>query len=317
VNGPSPRIWSLATPRIGSANRLRRLFSSAQDSTATQINLYQYKICPFSNIAKVVLTYQHVSYQSIEVNPLTKAELKFSKSYRKVPIVQQGHRQWNGTEEILDHFAAVSTSDGSDDDDNEGNNNINDNNDFATSSSSRYWQDFARNKLAPLLYPNLCDNLAHSVRAFDYVHQEPRFSTVQRYSIQYLGGLAMYMAAWKIKKKYQLTDVRAALQDALVELEMGLMENNKLVAVTTDNTATNNSNMLPPTDPNIFLNPNSNTAPHLGDLAVFGVLNGLEGLAILNDDILQQKQFPKIQQWYQSMKAQVESRKKMQVQEVA
>jgi microsomal prostaglandin-E synthase 2 len=282
-------------------------------SSTTPIKLYQYKICPFSNIAKVVLTYQQVPYQSIEVNPLTKAELKFSKSYRKVPIAQQGQRQWNGTEEILDHFAAVPSSSSSSfvgGDNSKSINNNNDNNDFATGSSSRQWQDFARNKLAPLLYPNLCDTLSNSFRAFDYVHQEPNFSTLQRYSIQYLGALAMYMAASKIKKKYHLTDVRASLHDALTELEGGLLMNSS--SVSTTNNSTNNDVILP-TDPNIFLNPNSTTEPHLGDLAVFGVLWGLEGLTILNDDILQNQQFPKIQQWYQDMNDQVERKQKIDI----
>jgi hypothetical protein len=61
------------------------------------------------------------------------------------------------------------------------------------------------------------------------------------------------------------------------------------------------------------LNPNSTTEPHLGDLAVFGVLRGLEGLTILNDNILQNQQFPKIQQWYQDMNDQVERRKKIDI----
>jgi hypothetical protein len=253
---------------------------------------------------------------------LTKSELKFSKSYRKVPIVQQGQQQWNGTEEILDHFGKISSSSSSlssdDDDNNNNNNNFPDDNDFASSSSSRHWQDFARHKLAPLLYPNLCNTLTNSFRAFDYVHQEPHFSTFQRYSIQYIGSVAMYLAASKIKTKYQLTDVRAALDDALVELEGGLMIHNKsTVATAAASTITEqNSNhqdmsFSTTNDSNhdIFLNPN-NSEPHLGDLAVFGVLKGLEGMAILNDDILQQQQFPKIQKWYQTMNALVECRRK-------
>jgi microsomal prostaglandin-E synthase 2 len=254
------------------------------------VNLYQYKICPFSNIAKVVLTYHQVPYRSIEVNPLTKAELKFSKDYRKVPIVQRDQQQWNGTDEILQHFAydnnnTVSSSPAGDNDS------------FASSPSSQQWQDFARNKLAPLLYPNLCNTLTNSFRAFDYVHQEPNFTVLQKYSIQYVGSLAMYFAASKIKKKYQLDDVRVALDEALLALEEGLMD------------ASNNNNNNNDTTNISFLNPHGAHEPHLGDLAVFGVLKGLEGLPILENDILRDPRFPRIQQWYQAMDQQVELKK--------
>ncbi|KAG7359025.1 glutathione S-transferase, C-terminal-like protein [Nitzschia inconspicua] len=254
--------------------------SSRTDSSNTSpVNLYQYKICPFSNIAKVVLTYQQIPFQSIEVNPLTKAELKFSKDYRKVPIVQQDNQQWNGTEEILEHFTSKTSFVGNDS--------------FSDSPSAKKWADFARNKLAPLLYPNLCNTLSNSFRSFDYVHQEPHFSTLQKYSIQYIGSIAMYFAASKIKKKYQLDDVRVALDEALLELEEGLEES-----------STGNEFA----DTNTFLS-KTVQGPNLGDLAVFGVLKGLEGLPILTDDILQDKRYLKIQHWYKTMDQQVESKK--------
>jgi glutaredoxin len=41
------------------------------------VKLYQYHICPFCNTAKAVLAYANVPYEAVEVNPLTKAELKW------------------------------------------------------------------------------------------------------------------------------------------------------------------------------------------------------------------------------------------------
>jgi microsomal prostaglandin-E synthase 2 len=240
----------------------------------TPVILYQYRICPFSNIAKTVLTYQQIPFQSIEVNPLTKAELKFSSDYRKVPIVTspQSQEQWNGTEEILKRFSGSEDSS------------------FGNSQSSMRWQDFARDKLAPLLYPNLCNTLSSSFRAFEYVHSTPSFSMAQKYSIQYIGSLAMYFAAGKIKKKYGLDDVRVALDEALVELESGLKESAA-------------SSSLSKTR---FLN--HSESPHLGDLAVFGVLKGLEGLPIL-EDILQDDRYPTIRDWFSAMNGQIESKR--------
>jgi len=76
----------------------RMSFRNQTTATVTGINdddeihrfryrLYKYKICPFSNIAKVFLEYQKIPYEPVEVNPLTRAELGFSDNYRKVSIV--------------------------------------------------------------------------------------------------------------------------------------------------------------------------------------------------------------------------------------
>jgi hypothetical protein len=112
----------------------------------------------------------------------------------------------------------------------------------------------------------------------------------QKYSIQYIGSLAMYFAAGKIKKKYGLDDVRVALDEALVELESGLKESAA-------------SSSLSKTR---FLN--HSESPHLGDLAVFGVLKGLEGLPIL-EDILQDDRYPTIRDWFSAMNSQIESKR--------
>ena len=60
-----------------SPNRLHfaRFFASdAKD--APSVTLYQYRICPFCNKAKEFLAYADIRYDAVEVNPLTKAELK-------------------------------------------------------------------------------------------------------------------------------------------------------------------------------------------------------------------------------------------------
>jgi microsomal prostaglandin-E synthase 2 len=251
--------------------------------------LYKYKICPFSNIAKVLLEYQKIPFESIEVNPLTKEQLGFSEKYRKVPIVTildsasttpaaKAFQQLNGTEEILPHDYQLTKNDIIDDE-------------FASSDSSMRWQDFARTKLAPLLYPNICRTLGDSFRAFDYVHSGTNsFSFVQRYSIQYVGSVAMYFAASKIKEKYKIDDVQAALEETLAELESELSNEGSK-----------------------FLRPSSSSeVPHLGDLSVFGVLKGLQGLPLWNeifDDDNTQPSFPNIQRWYADVANAVETRK--------
>ena len=55
----------------------RRCFSTAASEGAPSVEMFQYKICPFCNKAKALLSYANVPYQAVEVNPLTKAEIKW------------------------------------------------------------------------------------------------------------------------------------------------------------------------------------------------------------------------------------------------
>ena len=261
--------------------------------------LYQYKICPFSNIAKVYLNYKNIPFESVEVNPLTKSELNFSLEYRKVPILgivdvtpttpsTIAFKQLNGTDEILSHDYHPHLDNDNDDD-------------FASSDSSIRWQEFAKSRLAPLLYPNICITLPDSFRAFNYVHDEnSKFSIIQRYSIQFIGSVAMYFAASKIKQKYKIDDVRIALDDALEELESELtllVEGQQQRQQSSSSSSSSSSN-----DERaryLFLRPQQQQQPHLGDLAVFSVLNGLKGLPLWNEIFGNDNpKFIYIRQWY-------------------
>ena len=74
------------------------------------ISLYSYRICPFCNAVKAVMRWYRVPYNVIEVNPLTKSELNWSKEYRKVPIAviesSDGKRILNESENIIQHITA-------------------------------------------------------------------------------------------------------------------------------------------------------------------------------------------------------------------
>ena len=58
--------------------------------------MYQYEICPFCNKIKALLDLHKVPYDTTEVNPLTKSEIKsWSGGYRKVPIAKIAGEQVN------------------------------------------------------------------------------------------------------------------------------------------------------------------------------------------------------------------------------
>lgn len=50
------------------------------------LSLYTYRICPFCCKVKAAVRYKRLAIANIEVNPLTKAQIAFSREHRKVPI---------------------------------------------------------------------------------------------------------------------------------------------------------------------------------------------------------------------------------------
>lgn len=56
------------------------------DSTGLKLTLYQFQTCPFCCKLRSVLDYYGFSYDVIEVNSVTKKQIKWS-DYKKVPIL--------------------------------------------------------------------------------------------------------------------------------------------------------------------------------------------------------------------------------------
>lgn len=145
--------------------------------------------------------YVGIQPKVVEVNPLSKAELKETpdQSYRKVPIAMVDEEQVNGSDEILDTLlqnksvqkTILSKSPG-----------LKDMNDFTTANSAKDWVAFANDDLATLLYPNICSSLGDSYTAFGYVNQVDPWSPFQKLSIRAAGSVAMYMAASRVKSEF-------------------------------------------------------------------------------------------------------------------
>jgi hypothetical protein len=183
------------------------------------VQLYQYTICPFCNRVKTVVDYigsDTISMQNIEVNPLTKSEIRpWKKVYTKVPIatIQASSDSNNDTNNHENNIQQEETIFGSDAIIQK---ILNDPivrtkllekwqppppvgfsshpmtwDEFAaTSTSSSEWIQFATNELAVWLYPNMCRSWKDSYIAFGYVH-DPHltFSAIQRFLIQNIGSL--------------------------------------------------------------------------------------------------------------------------------
>lgn len=169
--------------------------------------LYQYEICPFCNKVKGLLDFYNVPYSTVDVNPLTKAEIKFSEGYKKVPIMKTADgSQVNDSPNIIDHVVdnlrATGVMSGEEAE-------------VFCSDEARKWATWADKELAVYIYPNITRNYHESLEAFQYIQDVPHFSFLDKMANMYLGAVAMVFAQGKIKKKYGILNEREEMFDKL------------------------------------------------------------------------------------------------------
>ena len=79
-----------------SSNKIEVLDAAECDSHVSQSGkkwtLYQYATCPFCCKVRTFLDYYDIDYEIVEVNPVTRKEIKFS-DYRKVPFMRSSEHQ--------------------------------------------------------------------------------------------------------------------------------------------------------------------------------------------------------------------------------
>ncbi|KAK6925298.1 Glutathione S-transferase, N-terminal [Dillenia turbinata] len=185
-----------------------------------EVVLYQYEACPFCNKVKAFLDYYDIPYKVVEVNPLSKKEIKWS-DYKKVPILVVDGEQLVDSSAIID-------------------------------------------KMETKLHPE--KNVGS-----DPIEDEERKwrSYTEKLTVKYAGAAAMYFVSKKLKKKYSITDERAALYDAA-------------------------NTWVEALDGREFL---GGSRPNLADLAVFGVLRPIRYLSAGKDMVLHTR----IGEWYDRM----------------
>jgi len=150
---------------------------------AEPLKLYQYEVCPFCNKVQTFLEYHGIPYSKMEVNPLTKAEIKFQ-DYRMVPFAIIDGSQVNGSGTIIKSLL----------------------NEEKLSEDEDKWFSWVDDHLVHVLPVNIYRTPKEALQSFEYITNQSNFTSWQKFSIQYGGALAMFFIAKRSKKKYNLGD---------------------------------------------------------------------------------------------------------------
>ncbi|KAK3228290.1 hypothetical protein Dsin_008152 [Dipteronia sinensis] len=170
------------------------------DLVPKEVVLYQYEACPFCNKVKAFLDYYDIPYKVIEVNPLSKKEIKWS-DYKKVPILMVDGEQLVDSSAIIDKLGDKIIPQKKAD------SNLDDN-------EEKKWRGWVDNHLVHVLSPNIYRNTSEALESFDYITSNGNFSFTEKITVKYAGAAAMYFVSKKLKKKYNITDERASLYEA-------------------------------------------------------------------------------------------------------
>ncbi|KAL4361512.1 hypothetical protein GQ457_04G011940 [Hibiscus cannabinus] len=220
-----------------------------------EVVLYQYEACPFCNKVKAFLDYYDIPYKVVEVNPISKKEIKWS-DYKKVPILMVDGQQLVDSSAIIDQLGEkilrgkTKTS-------------------VADEDEETKWRRWVDNHLVHVLSPNIYRNTSEALESFDYITSNGNFSFTEKITVKYAGAAAMYFVSKNLKKKYNITDERAALYEA----------------AETWVDALNGRHFL------------GGSKPNLADLAVFGVLRPIRYLRSGRDMV----EHTRIGEWYSRM----------------
>lgn len=167
--------------------------------------LYQYAACPFCSKVASTLRYKGVDYETVEVHPLKKKEIEFSKDYRAVPIyVDSSGNQVNDSTPIMRHIDKEFPQKPV----------------FRGGWEDRWldWSEAFVQGLPTAVY----QNLGSSLKSFDYVTKVGKFSAMEKLTIKFTGAFIMTMVAKKIAKRRGITDPDAFMQKHVKEWAVGL-----------------------------------------------------------------------------------------------
>lgn len=275
-----------------------------------ELTLYQYQNCPFCCKVRAFLDFHGIPYNVIEVNPVMRQQVKFS-DYKKVPILIAKDKKSSVTYQLNDSSVIISILGTFLLDPNSGLENVlkfyvpyiykNEEGKRVEEVFNTYsimhgekkakrqtdeslklekkWRKWADEYFVHILSPNIYRTFDEALQAFNYFSEvgewEKNFSPIERLFVIYVGASAMYLIGKKLKKKHSLKDdVRQSLYDACNQWMKIVGSKRKFLG---------------------------GDVPNLADLAVFGLLNSIEGCTAFQE----LKTNTNISTWYDNVKESV------------
>ncbi|CAD7704328.1 unnamed protein product, partial [Ostreobium quekettii] len=209
-----------------------------------------------------------IPYEVVEVNPLTKQELKWS-SFKKVPVVKLGEEKMNESNSIIDAmaekveewkrenqkksswFGGAKVSP-------------------ASTEEEAKWRKWVDDRLMKIITANIYRSWGESWKTFDYITDHGNFNPATRQAARLFGTTLMWRVGKGMPKKYNIQgDLREALYEALDEWADAVGDRDFM----------------------------GGREANLADLAVFGVMRSIVGTPTFHDMLANSKVLP----WYQRM----------------
>mmetsp|Transcript_6411 Transcript_6411/g.19392 ORF Transcript_6411/g.19392 Transcript_6411/m.19392 type:complete len:271 (+) Transcript_6411:71-883(+) len=156
-----------------------------------EVELYQYEVCPFCAKAKAAMDFYKVPYSTIEVNPLSKREMKFT-DYKKVPLAIMDGEKVTESDVIMDKVRSLGEKD-------------------PPTAEELKWREWSNKQLVILLPPNLYRSLPESWASFKYISANSKFGQAEAMYVRLAGTLFMWSLKGRMMKKYDLKDERKDL----------------------------------------------------------------------------------------------------------
>ncbi|CAG0923159.1 unnamed protein product [Notodromas monacha] len=278
-----------------------------------KITLYQYQTCPFCCKVRVFMDYFGLPYDVVEVNPVMRKELRWSKHWSKVPIVLAHQKGSDSVQQMNDSSMIISALTSLMLEKKEGReirtieamaetfpyvaeekngklvqevmnkyfimfDGIPMGKTKEDLQEERMWRKWADEVLVHVLSPNVYRTFDEALQAFNWFsewgHWRENFSS-ERFVV-YVGATAMYFIGKRLKRRHGLKDdVRISLYDEARFFTRHLKRKKTP-----------------------FL---GGDAPNLGDLAIYGVLTAIEGCDAFRDLLANTDIGP----WYERMRDQV------------
>ena len=282
---PSPSPTSSPTPPLPSFDlTVLPYYSKAAFLSQSTVRLFQYQTCPFCNKVRAYLDYARVPYELVEVNPMSKVELR-PFNLKAVPVVTVDHLVLHESTSIITAFddlfrhydlrAAAAHHSGP-----RGQSPAVALPPAAADPEEARWREWVDTRLLYLTAPNLYTSLSASLRAMDYIMAQTSLPLTQRLWSKYVGGPAMYLVSeFKLKKKRGIKDARGELFAACREwAEAGVGQGRPF---------------------------RGGREPDLSDLAVFGVVRAMMGFPAGDELMSDANVGPGFTAWYHRMEAEV------------